>query len=150
MERIEQYESNLDQLKWQEDDFEGNVDEYVKDGFPSVAAREYYSDVASEYYYRALHGEQEARATEKRADNASKYPWQDMDVASNWNEHSLIIYDNTGFASRRGPLDESLAGIDAAYKEQLDNALASGANNSELVAIMMAHQDAYLARLNER
>ena len=29
-----------------------------------------------------MHGEQEARATEKRSDNPSKYPWQDMDENS--------------------------------------------------------------------
>ena len=159
LDKIEQYEANLAQLQWQEKDFEGMVKDYVDMGMPEETARGYiaghtdrngvyYEGVASHYYYKALYGEQEARAAETRSDNPSQYPWEDYE--GNWNKHPLIIYDTATSASRRGPLDESLADIDAAYKEQLDNALASGANNSELVAIMMAHQDAYFARLNER
>lgn len=159
LDKIEQYEANLAQLQWQEKDFEGMVKDYVDMGMPEETARGYiaghtdrngvyYESVASHYYYKALYGEQEARAAETRSDNPSQYPWEDYE--GNWNKHPLIIYDTATSASRRGPLDESLADIDAAYKEQLDNALASGANNSELVAIMMAHQDAYFARLNER
>lgn len=140
IERINQYESNLEQAQWQIDEYDGLVKEMQEDGWDKYMAASIIDETAGGTFYQALLGEQEARATAQRATGkASKYPWQDL--THSYKNKSLIVYGDEASSTRvKKKADPDIITLNKKYKDKLVQAYAKGANNSEITAIMNAHQ----------